>query len=93
MEALQAQVNKNSLREERDQAVHSPVVKRQAVGHVPSRVSGVIPPMPILVRRVGQLDAGSSGGAPEMNLGDQRRVVEVSTMLAEGASQMVHLTG
>ena len=38
MEALQAQVN--SLREERDQAVHSPAVKRQAVGHVPSRVSG-----------------------------------------------------
>ena len=28
-----------------------------------------------------------------MNLGDQRRVVEVSTKLAEGASQMVYLTG
>ena len=27
-----------------------------------------------------------------MNLGDQRRVVDVSTKLAEGASQMVYLT-
>ena len=38
MEALQAQVN--TLRDELDQAVHSPAVKRQAVEHVPSRVSG-----------------------------------------------------
>ena len=93
MEALQAQVN--SLREERDQAVHSPALKRQAVGHVPSRVSGVIPPMPTLVPcRVRQLDARSSVGAPECDeLGDQRRVVEVSTKLAEGASQMVYMTG
>ena len=28
-----------------------------------------------------------------MTVGDQRRVVEVSTKLAEGASQMVYLMG
>ena len=62
MEALQAQVN--SLREERDQAVHSPAVKRQAArsftcqwGHSTNAHSGSC--------RVGQLDAGSSSGAPE----------------------------
>ena len=64
MEALQAQVN--SLREERDQAVHSPAVKRQAVGHVPSRVSGGHSTNAHSGScRVGQLDAGSSSGAPE----------------------------
>ena len=59
MEALQAQVN--SLREERDQAVHSPAVERQAArsftcqwGHSTNAHSGS--------GRVGQLDAS---GAPE----------------------------
>ena len=84
MEALQAQVN--SLREERDQAVHSLALKRQAVEHVPSRVSGVIPPMPTLVpAEFRQLDARSSVGAPECDeFGRPRRVEEVSTKLAEG---------
>ena len=93
MEALQAQVN--SLREERNQAVHSPAVKRQAVGHVPSRVSEVTQPMPTLVPA--ELDNWMQDLQVElqsaMNWGDQRRVVEVSTKLAEGASQMVYLTG
>ena len=93
MEALQAQVN--SLREERDQAVPSPAVKRQAVGHVPSRVSEVIQPMPTLVPA--ELDNWMQDLQVElqsaMNWGDKRRVVEVSTKLAEGASQMVYLTG
>ena len=44
MEALQAQVT--AMREERDQG---PVAKRQAVGHIPSRNNGIIPPMPTFV--------------------------------------------
>ena len=90
MEALQAQVT--AMREERDQG---PVAKRQVVGHIPSRNNGVIPPMPTLVpaeldnwMQDLQLDLQNA-----MNLGDQRRVVEVSTKLAEGASQMVCLMG
>ena len=47
MEALQAQVT--AMQGERDQAVQGPVVKLQAVGHIPSRNNGVIPPMPTLV--------------------------------------------
>ena len=47
MEALQAQVT--AIREGRDQAVQNPAVKRQAVGHVPPRNNGVIPPMPTFV--------------------------------------------
>ena len=90
MEALQAQVT--AMREERDQG---PVPKRQAVGHIPSRNNGVIPPMPTLVPT--ELDNWMQDLQVDlqnaMNLGDQRRVVEVSTKLAEGASQMVCLMG
>ena len=88
MEALQAQVT--AMREERDQAVQNPAVKRQAVGHVPPRNNGVIPPMPTLVPA--ELDNWMQDLQQElqnaMTIGDQRRVVEVSTKLAEGASQI-----
>ena len=85
----------DAMREERDQAVQNPAVKRQAVGHVPPRNNGVIPPMPTLVPA--ELDNWMQDLQQEfqnaMTIGDQRRVVEVSTELAEGASQMVYLMG
>ena len=70
-------------------------MKRQAVGHIPSRSNGVIPPMPTLVPTELdnwmldlQFDLQNA-----MSLGDQRRMLEISTKSAEGASQMVNMTG
>ena len=70
-------------------------MKRQAVGHVPSLVSGVIPPMPTLVPA--ELDNWMQDLQVElqsaMNSGDQRRVVDVSTKLAEAIRHQCGLKG
>ena len=76
-----------------DQAVHSPALKRQAVGHVSSVGSFHQCPLWFLQSWTIGCKIFSWSSRVSMNLGDQRRVVEVRTKLAEGASQMVYLTG